>query len=171
MKNIFSFQLYLQGLRKIRVAGIAMAVSLIALNTWCPLELIMSQSAVGFPPDVGTFAPFGYLLVLFAPLLVYNMFSYLNDRTGSDFFHALPQKRICIYISFMSAVFTWIVATLFVSTLVNAILWTVSGIYIGAPLKAALITPLNFLLLAAVSAGFMALAMTLTGRPWAPLKA
>ena len=163
MKNIFSFQLYLQGLKKIRVAGIAIAVSLIALNAWTPMELILNQSAVGFPPDVGTFAPFGYLLVLFAPLLVYNMFSYLNDRKGADFFHALPQKRICIYISFMFAVFTWIVAMLFVSTLVNAILWTASGVYIGAPLKAAMVTPLNFLLLAVVSAGFMALAMTLTG--------
>ncbi len=162
MKNIFSFKLYLQGLRKIRTAGIAMAVSIVALNAWIPIGRLLNERPTDITVEIGTFAPFGYLLVLFAPLLVYNMFSYLNERKASDFFHALPQKRICIYISFMAAVFTWIAAALFLSTLINAILWSAWGSY-AVSLKAVMLTPLNFLLLAAVSAGFMALAMMLTG--------
>ena len=37
MKDIFSSKLYLQGLRKVRTLGIAMAIVMIALNAWIPL--------------------------------------------------------------------------------------------------------------------------------------
>ena len=106
MKNIFSYKLYLQGLRKIRTAGVAMAVIIIVLNAWIPIQCISRGGYRGSMTDVdaGMLAPFGFLLMFFAPLLVYNMFSFLNERKGSDFFHSLPQKRICTYLSFMSAV-------------------------------------------------------------------
>ena len=100
--------------------------------------------------------------MFFAPLLVYNMFSYLNDRRGSDFFHSLPQKRICVYISFMSAILTWIVSVLCVTSIVNTLLWAMADGYILS-LKAVMLTLLGFLILALVMMGFMALSMTLTG--------
>ena len=110
MKNIFSPKLYLQGLRKVRTLGIAMAIVMIALNAWIPLTHL-NEHRTANPLDgainvqsveAGQFAPFGLLFLIFVPLLVYNMFSYLNERKSSDFFHALPQKRSCIYISFMT---------------------------------------------------------------------
>ena len=104
MKNIFSVKLYLQGLRKVRTLGVAMAIVMIALNAWIPLMsiseytyLIDETTIVIEPVEMGMFAPFSLLFLIFAPLLVYNMFSYLNERRASDFFHALPQKRICVY--------------------------------------------------------------------------
>ena len=99
MKNIFSYKLYLQGLRKIRTAGVAMAIVIIVLNAWIPINCITSGGNHGryvTSVDAGMFAPFGFLLMFFAPLLVYNMFSFLNERKGSDFFHSLPQKRMSL---------------------------------------------------------------------------
>ena len=166
MKKLFSGKLYLQGLRKVRTAGIAMAVVITVLNAWIPIQCMISGRGtdVNHVTDVeaGMFAPFGFLLMLFAPLLVYNMFSYLNERKSSDFFHALPQKRICIYISFMSAVLTWIVSVLCLTSLVNTVLWSMADGYVLS-YGGALLTLVGFLILALVTAGFMALAMTLTG--------
>ena len=164
MKNIFSTKLYLQGLRKIRTAGVAMGIVIAVLNAWLPIQCIVENSASSARVELaaGIFAPFGAVLMVFAPLLVYNMFSYLNERKSSDFFHALPQKRICVYFSFMAAVMTWIVATLFVTSVANAVLWGVPGRYVF-DMREVLMILLGFLLLAMVSAGFMMLAMTLTG--------
>ena len=86
MKNIFSFKLYLQGLRKVRTAGVAMAIVITVSNALFPvLNMISSGRDLGEfdrAPEIDSilFAPFGWLVILFAPLLVYNMFSYLNDR-------------------------------------------------------------------------------------------
>jgi len=169
MKNIFSPKLYLQGLRKTRTAGIAMSIVIVILNAWIPIQCMLQGVRPGpydtspyFTVGSGEFAPFGYLLLFFAPLLVYNMFSYLNERKSSDFFHALPQKRACVYISFMAAIVSWIVFVLFVSTLVNAVLWSMMMYYV-VPISAVLLTALGFFILALLSAGFMALAMMLTG--------
>ena len=164
MKNIFSVKLYLQGLRKVRTAGVAMGIIITVLNAWIPIQCLAEGARASGPIEVeaGFFAPFGFVLMLFAPLLVYNTFSYMNERRSSDFFHSLPQKRICVYLSFMAAVMTWIVSVLCVSALVNTILW---GMASGYVLKtgAVLLMLLGFLLLAMVMAGFMMLAMTLTG--------
>lgn len=168
MKNIFSPKLYLQGLRKIRTLGVAMAIVMIALNAWIPLTRITENSnTVGYEVilqavEAGQFAPFGLLFLIFVPLLVYNMFSYLNERKASDFFHALPQKRICVYISFMSAILTWIVSVLLLSTAINTILWSMAKYY-TASADVIILTALGFLILALVLVGFMALAMMLTG--------
>lgn len=164
MKDIFSVKLYLQGLRKVRTAGVAMGIIITVLNAWIPIQCLAEGARASGPIEVeaGFFAPFGFALMLFAPLLVYNMFSYMNERKASDFFHSLPQKRICVYLSFMAAVMTWIVSVLCVSALVNTVLWGMASGYV-LETGAVLLTLLGFLLLAMVMAGFMMLAMTLTG--------
>ena len=164
MKDIFSVNLYAQGLRKVRTTGVAMAIVITVLNAWVPIQNMASRihHTTAVEVNAGEFAPIGFAVMLFAPLLVYNMFSYLNDRKGSDFFHALPQKRVCVYISFMSAVVTWIVSVLCLTTLVNTVLWSMAESY-SLSLKTVLLSSVSFLILALVTAGFMALAMTLTG--------
>ena len=170
MKNIFSPKLYLQGLRKVRTLGIAMAIVMIALNAWIPLTHL-NEHRTANPLDgainvqsveAGQFAPFGLLFIIFVPLLVYNMFSYLNERKASDFFHALPQKRICVYISFMSAMLTWVTSVLLFSTMINSVLWSMAEDY-AVTVDVIVSTTLGFFILALVMAGFMALAMMLTG--------
>lgn len=165
MKKIFSAKLYVQGLRKIRIPGVAMAAVIIALNSIYPIHQALEYRGHSYPlKEIETvlFAPFGILVMLFAPLLVYAMFSYLNERRASDFFHALPQTRICVYVSFMSSVLTWIVSVLAASTLVNLILWSFSSRQ-RVDAQTVLMTFLGFLILGMAMAGFMALAMTVTG--------
>lgn len=169
MKNIFSKNLYLQGLRKIRTAGIAMAILIIAINALCPIVCIV-DSQFDFPGmgrtvqtiEASVAAPAGIGMILFAPLLTYLMFSYLNERKSSDFYHSLPQKRVCVYISFLAAILTWIAATLVASALLNSFLWGVARFYTVSPI-AMVMSTVTYFITALMLVGFMALAMTVTG--------
>ena len=170
MKNtVFSLKLYLQGLKKIRAVGIAGAICIIVLNAIIPIIAIIENSA-GWPGTVrhidevtiGMFAPFGLLVMLFAPLTVLLMFSYLNERSKSDFYHSLPQTRACVYVSFLSAVLSWLTAILIASALVNSLLWTMAPYY-HLSLISVLISLLDQFILTVLMIGFMCLAMTLTG--------
>ncbi len=163
MNNIFSYKLYLQGLRKIRVVGFAMLFLVTALNAASAVTMVVAPpGCVIMPFRLVECAPFSLLVGVFAPLLVYSMFSFLNERRASDFFHSLPQKRACIYTSFMAAVMTWIVSAILLTTLVNEVIFAWKGVYVP-PL--AQLAPFIFgcLIFAMAMAGFMALAMTVTG--------
>ena len=46
MRNFFSLKLYLEGLRKIRVAGVASAVTVVALNAILPIIGILESRQV-----------------------------------------------------------------------------------------------------------------------------
>ncbi len=180
--RFFSFPLFVQGLQKLRVPGIAMAISVIGLNTLFPLisaasdrsraENAVSMRVDGWGvvdiPDVrvvdsfSEFAPLLLLVLAFAPLLAFLMFSYLNDRGKSDFYHAVPQTRLCVYFSFISAIATWITSVLLISTLLNLALWPLAiyhTVVVGEVFGLMLAILLGSLLTMAIAA----LAMTLTG--------
>ena len=170
MKNkIFSLKLYLQGLKKIRAVGIASAICIIVLNAIIPIIAFIENSA-GWPGTVrsikevtiGMFAPFGLLVMLFAPLTVLLMFSYLNERSKSDFYHSLPQTRLCVYMSFMAAVLTWLTATLIASALINSLIWIMAPYYHLSFISVLLSFIAQFILTVLIS-GFMCFAMMLTG--------
>ena len=109
--RIFSTKLYLQAIKKIRSGGIAAAICIIVLNAIIPIISIIERSNISPYTEIrinivssSLFAPFGLLFILFAPLLVFLMFSYLNERSKSDFYHSIPQTRVCVYLSFIAAV-------------------------------------------------------------------
>ena len=169
MKNWFSVKLYIEGLKKIKVPGISCAIAVIALNTLLPIVGIIESSA-SWPGmvrsvsavDVSAFAPFSLMMMVFAAILVHAMFSFLNERNRADFWHAIPQKRTCAYVSLTAAVYTWILGTIVASALINGILWGIAKYYSVSFSVIAVSTSVYFLA-AIMIAGFMTLAMTITG--------
>lgn len=168
MKNVFSVKLYLEGLKKIKLLGVAASIVVIVANALFPILTLLSlRSWNDRPSEIEVKSllehiPLGFFMMGFAILFVHAMFSYLNDRCRSDFYHALPQKRVCVFVSFGAAILSWMFGILVVSSLLNFILWmvipdiTVSfGVVIAAPLI--------YFAAAFLVAGFMAVAMTLTG--------
>ena len=173
MKNIFSLSLYKQGLRKVRGVGIAMAIVIIALNAIVPilcmiedrLSIPVTGSVIGRsvdPVEIPYFAPFGIAVLVFAPILIYAMFSFLNERRSADFYHSIPHKRECVFVSFLSAVLTWLIGVLLVSAVINTILWAISP-WDQMNFAAVGFSFAAYVIIALTMAGFMALAMMLTG--------
>ncbi len=193
MKNkIFSGKLYLQSLLKVRTLGIAMMIAIVLLNIIMPIQAISRNEAFESQTDWTIqdhfysysyipsefwgsitkpapdplrdieFAPALWLLVLFAPLMVYSMFSFLNERKKSDFYHALPQTRVCVYLSMILAILTWFAGVILVTTLVNTILWSFAK-SVTFTITQVLMTLAFYFILAIFMAGFMAVAMMITG--------
>ena len=168
MNNYFSKNLYIQGLKKIRVSGTAFSLIIILLNAILPIIGITENRYYSIETrtlDVlgpESVAPFDLLIFLLVPLIVYDMFSFLNDRSKSDFWHAIPQKRTCVYISLTSAILTWAISTILISTLVNSLLWSLARWY-ELNVSTAIIGTLPYIVLAVLMTGVMLLAMTLTG--------
>ena len=131
--RFFSTKLYIQGLKKVRAAGIATAIIIIVSNALIPLFSMISRIGVRYDGDlertveeleVTLVSPLCAFVILLAPLMIFSMFSFLNDRCKSDFYHSLPQRRECVFISFLSATLTWLLGAVIASHLVNALLWS-----------------------------------------------
>ncbi len=132
----FSKALYFQVLKKLRSIGIGMATTVLVLNTlysFFEADLPSLSSSVGhietYGRDTvhsGEIAPFTFIVVIFSFFLVSSAFSFLNNRKGSDFYHSIPDKRICVYISFISAIISWISAVIFATLFINFLMFSAS---------------------------------------------
>ncbi len=186
MKRFFSGKLYLQSLRRMRTLGIAMLICITVLNIFLPIMGIMRNSSrqdfydydssyeyidgtdiITTSPRITEiedieFAPFLWAVIAFAPLLVYFSFSFLHERKQADFYHSLPQKRVCVYLSMMAAALTWLVGTVLLSTLINTLLWSFAKYY-SFTFLTVLGNLVFYSVLALFAASFMALAIMITG--------
>ena len=131
--RFFNPRLYLDGLKQLRLIGIVAFVILeleavlvplghyitirqnpnYYLSFDMPTGYVISTSTIGFTE----MHPLLVLcFVLFAPIMVLYLYSFLNKRSSSDFYHSLPCSRVCLYLSFMAAVITWIAAIILISS-------------------------------------------------------
>lgn len=170
--SIFSFSLYREGLRQTRVFAIVSLVLMfvtmgISFAESC-IEMIQFDKIGGVTQGVADPIDLNPLLIatflLCAPVMTILLFRFMNKRNQSDFYHAIPQPRQCIAVSFLVSAFTWIVIMAVAPTLCGALLfrlflakaWTVEiGLVLSGILNAVVIS----LLLMSV----FFLAMTITG--------
>ncbi len=169
LKNMFNLRLYLEGLKKLKVLGIATSIIVVGLSALVPVIYMITESETrysGVRPiydvQINEFAIPLALLLLFAPFFVSSIFSYLNHRNESDFYHAIPYKRACVFNSFMLAAFSWVLGIIIASVGVCGILWGI------APYASYSVGFLPLIIIATFTAClllmcFMALAMSLTG--------
>lgn len=174
----FSFGLYREGLKKVRLIGIVAAVLCIVITALRPIVSIVDASRyperyhggtnwgaqhTSYVQTVGTddFAPL-LLILVFTPLIIFMMFSYLNKRSESDFFHSIPYHRETVYLSFTAAAMTWIWGIVIVSLTVSGILWGVHPYAVFA-VTDLLQLGLAYFLSTAFIAGIALVAMMLTG--------
>ena len=120
-KKPFSVGLYIEGLRQLRIVGILCVIlmfgSSLVINVSRALDyrrqatLYPEESLVLYPIDGIDAMPL--LLIVFcafAPIMVWMLFRFMNKRNSSDFMFAIPNTRLSIYCSYLSAIITWIAA-------------------------------------------------------------
>lgn len=202
MKNkIFDFRLYLQGLGRLRVIGIALAILCLTVSVLVPTvrwldgpsnyyriehpidgdELVVEGSSLTqselerldgegkltyykIPETISDRATIVPVTVAsyFSPVLVLMMFAFLNKRKESDFYHAIPFTRGCVYTSFVAAILTWVWGVLIVSSLSAALVWALCP-YVTFSFGGLLTHMLLACLNAALLAAFTTVAVSLTG--------
>lgn len=174
MKQYFSLPLYVQGLKRVRGAGIASALVITVGNLIMPLGMLVSRTtadpanSASYAVELGEAMPVSHLILFLAPLIVGRMFSFLNKRSSSDFYHAIPQKRSCLYLSFTAAALTWIVGTLIISGAASFACWNlVPNMYLSLAVTARCV--FSYTALGLLAAGCTLLASALTGNAFSCL--
>lgn len=140
MKHIFNFKLYLEGLKKIRLVGVIAGIVVLVCNALPPLVTLLESRNVQYITDefsasntstittiitASSFAVPTLILLFLTPFFFFSMYSFLNKRNESDFYHAIPYKRSCVLITFLASIYTWIWGILLVSLLLTGALWAV----------------------------------------------
>lgn len=144
-KKLFDLKLYQEGLRQLKTAGIiSLIISLLCTVILPTGEYLSSKASYNEHLKnhlIGQYTKYTlsvsdahiyyalFFLVL-TPLMIFLLFRFLLKRDHSDFYHALPHSRKCIYFSFSAAAFTWIGIEVFGNTILSAILYTAFSKYI-----------------------------------------
>ncbi len=163
--DIFNRQLYLEGLRRLRVVGLVLAILSVTLSALIPIVTWMGR-AVSHETDLevadGWLIVPTVLLIFLSPLFIYVLFSFLHKRKTADFFHAIPYTRTCVYVSFVAAALTVIAVIQAASSLVSALLWFICPLAEANILSILPFTVMCFLS-AALLSSVMAAIVTVTG--------
>lgn len=123
------------------------------------------------PPEIVAQPVEPYLLCLplfvipfLAPLFLFVLFSFLHKRKQSDFYHAIPYTRTCVYVSFVTAALAFVFAIQIVSALLSGVIYAAcpfTTFELGGLVESTAVSMLS----AAFLSAFMMLSLTLTGTP------
>lgn len=110
--NYFSFRLYKEAMRQSKSVGFVLTVLAGIIASFVPVIYLVQlkdepASTVQFI-DVNSFVSGLSIIAIAVPIaLIIKLFGFLFKRSSSDFYHALPYTRQCIYITHFLAVLTW----------------------------------------------------------------
>ncbi len=161
----FSPKLYLQSLKNSKVAGIGFLIIVLVVNALWVIGSAWGSSPFKtevFTVTGGNIAPVSFLVFLSGAFLAYDHFGFLFKRKTSDFFHTLPQTRLCVFITFVASIFTWILLTILATFLTCAAIWSAFEFY-AVEWSALLPMILGTFGSCAVFSGLVSLAILLSG--------
>ena len=166
--KVFDRNLYCAGLSQLRLTGIIIGIITLALNSlpsiitgFSSLSLGNQTSAQAMVTIISA-SPLCIPAFYIAPVVFcIVLFYFLNNRSGSDFYHSIPHRRPTLFFSFAAAVLTWLYAILIASVLLSWVLYNAFGAYLNPAY-------IPYLLLSYCAAGTlvtaaMLLAMSITG--------
>lgn len=180
-KTIFSKGLYTESLKRLRVLGfIALAVLLII--QLAPVifqifdymfylenrsEYLNMYGTKSYTPESINFSTILISMPTVAlavtPLMTLIVFSVFNKRASSDFYHALPYTRPCIFVSFMAAVYTWAALICVICTAVGYLSMASLPMLFSIVYDGAFDLILTYVAIMLITGGAVALACSLTG--------
>jgi len=170
---MFNFELYKEGLRKTKILAILLLIGMLLGAIILPVAEITNHARgirynwYWMNPVIHVYGLSASYMTLFAiflgaPILTLSMFSFLNGRSSSDFYHAIPHKRETLFGSFIAAILTWVVAGMWLTTTISVVIYATSShtvIHLGSIIL--VLMGLSATCLLVISA--IVLAMTVTG--------
>ena len=132
MKNrIFSRKLFFEFMRQLRLPGyIFSAVLCVEAMLIFVSSLLNSYTIDAFGKKVYQLQSFDFLeihplsilaIYVIAPILVFCALNWANKRNSSDFYHAVCEKRECVFLSAFAAAIAWLIIALISSSAIAVI--------------------------------------------------
>ena len=169
-RKIFDKNLFLEGMRQNRVQGFLYLFLLTLYSVMYPIWEYLSTSASS-PRNVDirvmtlmTINPaLMMVMFLFGALLMAHVFRFLHQRNSSDFYHAIPQTRLCLYVSFFASAIAWMTILLAVPAIVGSVLFAVQRAYFRVQISEILRTFFHLWVGSLYIMSIVAVALSLTG--------
>ena len=164
--QFFNFRLFLEALKRLRVIGLGTAILsltvsvLVPVTTW--LERNSREVKEIYEMDTQMLCVPAGIVALLAPLFFFVLFSFLQKRKESDFFHAIPYTRTCVYVSFITAALAFIWTIQLACGVVAGVLWSMIPL-VSADIGGMIAYVAISMLAAAMLSAFMMLALTVSG--------
>lgn len=175
-KSFFNVRLYLEGIRQLKIVGVMGAIIMAGAAFLIPMGCNISnanyevyqggqwvvQSRV---ETYGVIAMNPLVVLTFfilTPLMVMILFNFLNRRNACDFYHAIPDTRTCLFVSYGGAVLTWNAGILLLSYLITALSGAVFQ-YVKIDYAQAPVIFFNCIAGCLYMFGVLAIAISLTG--------
>lgn len=172
-KKIFSFGLYREGLKQLRLVGILAFVIFALEAILIPVGQVISyisqenfditkhiaQSVTG----VGAHPILIAIFILFAPIMTITLFGFMNKRNTSDFYHSLPHTRLCMFISFFCAIVSWLVIIILGTTILSIITNLIFFKFFTLLYSSLFMLALNSLVASILVVAATAIAMSISG--------
>ena len=120
----FNARIFGEGVRQLKTVGILFTVVMCLEALLIPIGMAISmQNDVNMTRALVTLPGVHPLIILpmytLAPVGVLILFSFLNKRRTSDFYHAIPVTRAALFFSLLAAVLLWVIVAILASTAVS----------------------------------------------------
>ena len=126
--SFFNFRLFLEALKRLRVIGLGSAILALTASALVPAVTWIEQGSYTradiYEMETQFLCIPAGIMVALAPLFFSVLFSFLQKRKESDFFHAIPYTRTCVYVSFVTAALTFVWAIQLACGVTAGILWS-----------------------------------------------
>lgn len=172
MKDIFNKKLFVQAFLQLRIVGIVCLVCSSIFTILVPIMYNLEHNdTTSYTYNRQTelmdipsyFFPLLIVLFIITPLMCFLIFNFLTKRNGSDFYHAAPVKRRCVYISFLSAVIVWVALIITWYTFVLCTMFAITTDSISMNITNIIIYDINILISCILVAAVSGLACAVTG--------
>lgn len=158
--------LYKEGLRQSTLVGIIFAGILLLGAVAFPISNISEARRNGRIMII-EYPQFNLLLVLafcfFAPLCVLSLYSFLNKRSRSDFYHSLPYKRETIFFSYLTSILTWVIGTVIACSFITFVIYFFGADAVSLNYAQILAYLFNIISACILVTGAVLLSMSITG--------
>ncbi|MBR3990932.1 MAG: hypothetical protein IKI91_02245 [Clostridia bacterium] len=165
--KIWNPKLFFEGLKQLRLIGFLSLIVMSVEAVLVPVSRAMNNAKYSVGVEVmDGFHAHPFLLLTFtiiAPLMTLSLFSFLNKRNASDFYHSLPYTRACLFLSYASAVLLWIVAVAAISSALSILTFLIFQSRLALIVPSLMKLTLGCSVASMLVASSVMLAMTVTG--------
>lgn len=177
-KKVFDGHLYMEGLRQIKTISLVSLIITLIIGIAVPfinylqtksyyIDLTKSGMQSDFTPAIintdSMLIYYALFFLVFTPIMVFSLFRFLGKREESDFYHAIPQTRNCLFFSFSAAIFTSLAVQITVVTGVGMALYSIFSKYLTYEPLEFVCFGLNTLVLCIMVASVLMLAYSISG--------
>ncbi len=136
MKNkLLSKGLFKEGMRQLRALGLAyFCISALSALYTCYSYIIEAITSERYYSDMEVSLMSGSIssicswgIYVFLPIMCLTLFGYLNSRSASDFYHSMPNTRLCTVLSFTASIAVWFFSAVLVDFIMEIAVGAICG--------------------------------------------